>query len=75
LLHAVFDELVNFVEIEQAWMLVICSDADRHKYKQHWFRSIFRLNVWHCPEAGIAYLEWAAGLKYDEETSGCHSRT
>lgn len=33
LLHAVFDELVNFVEIEQAWMQIVCSDDERKKYK------------------------------------------
>jgi hypothetical protein len=33
LLHAVFDELVNFVEIEQAWKLVICSEEELKKYK------------------------------------------
>jgi len=33
LLHSAFDELVNFVEIEQAWMQVVFSDEDRKKYK------------------------------------------
>ena len=67
LLHAPFDELVNFVEIEQAWKLVICSDEDRLKYKTPWYLTIFRFGVWRCQAAGIAHLEWAAGLKYDEE--------
>lgn len=63
LLHAVFDELVNFVEIEQAWMFVVFSDEDRKKYKTPWYRTFFRIGVWRCAEAGIAYLEWAAKLK------------
>jgi hypothetical protein len=25
------------------------------------------MGVWRCPEAGIAHLEWATGLKHDEE--------
>ncbi len=58
LLHAVFDELINFVEIEQAWMLVTCSEEDRKKYKTPWYRTVFRIGFWRCPEAGIAYLEW-----------------
>lgn len=66
LLHAVFDELVNFVEIEQAWMHVVCSDEERKKYKTPWYRTFFRIRLWRCPEAGLAYLEWAAELKKDE---------
>lgn len=67
LLHAAFDELVNFVEIEQAWMLVAFSEEDRKKYKTPWYRTVFRIGFWRCPEAGIAYLEWAAGLKHYED--------
>ncbi len=67
LLHAVFDELVNFVEIEQAWMLVVFSEGDRKKYKTPWYRAYFRIGVWRCPEAGIAYLKWASDLKVDED--------
>lgn len=67
LLYAVFDELVNFVEIEQAWMQVVFSDEDRKKYKTPWYRSKLRIGIWRCPEAGIDYLNWATGLKYDED--------
>jgi hypothetical protein len=67
LLHAVFDELVNFVEIEQAWMQVVFSEEECKKYKTPWYRTIFRIGFWRSPEAGIAYLEWAAGLKIDED--------
>ena len=67
LLHAVFDELINFVEIEQAWMLVISSDEERIKYKTPWYRALFRIGSWRYPEAGVAYLMWASGLKYDTD--------
>lgn len=67
LIHAIFDELINFVEIEQAWMNVVFSEENRKKYKTPWYRTVFRMGVWRCPEAGIAHLEWAAGLKYDED--------
>ena len=67
LLNAVFDELINFVEIEQAWMQVAWSQEDRKKYKTPWYRTFFRVGVWRCQEAGIDYLNWAASLKNDEE--------
>ena len=67
LLHAVFDELVNFVEIEQAWMHVVWSEEGRKKYRTPWYRTFFRIRLWRCPEAGLAYLDWAAELKKDEE--------
>lgn len=65
LLHSAFDEIVNFVEIEQAWMHMICSDEEQKQYKIHWQHNIFRSR--RSPEAGLAYLEWASGLKADEE--------
>jgi len=67
LLNAIFDELVNFVEIEQAWMMVVFSEDDRKKYKTPWYRSLFRIGVWRCPEAGISHLEWAAALTHNED--------
>lgn len=69
LLHAAFDELVNFVEIEQAWMFVVFSNEDRKKYKTPWHRTFLRIGLWRCPAAGIAYLNWAASLKISEENS------
>lgn len=67
LLYSAFDELVDYVEIEEASMHIICSDEDSKKYKTPWYRAIFRIGSWRCPEAGQAHLEWAAGLKADEE--------
>lgn len=66
LLHSVFDELVNFVEVELAWANVVFSEEDRKKYKAPLSRTFFRLNTWRCPEAGIAYLKWSSDLKTDE---------
>lgn len=64
LLHSAFDELVNFVEIEQAWMHVICSE--QNKYPIPRYHNIFHYR-WRSPEAGLAYLEWAASLKNEED--------
>lgn len=68
LLNCMFDELVNFVEVEQARMLV-CWDSDAHKKHAAprglsawlWSRS------WRCPAAGIERLEWAAGLEENNQ--------
>lgn len=67
LLHTVFDELVNFVEIEQAWMETTCSKGNRKKYSIPLYRRWSRIRLWRSPEAGIAYLQWASNLKMDEE--------
>lgn len=67
LLYAIFDELVNFVEVEVAWMHVACLEQEeRKKYHIPWHRSFLRLRIWQNPEAGLAHLNWAAGLVYDE---------
>ena len=67
-LHALFDELVNFVEIEQAWRHVVgAEEEESKKYRTPWYRKLFRLSFWRCPEAGLTHLEWAAGLKKDED--------
>ena len=67
LLHSLFDELVNFVEVEQAWHYASCSKEERKKYRIPWYCKILRLGTRRCPEAGLAHLEWAAGLKTDED--------
>ncbi|HXW52959.1 MAG TPA: hypothetical protein VEL47_02510 [Myxococcota bacterium] len=66
LLHAVFDELINFVEIEEAWMHIICSDEKNNAlrlFRYRWFDKFFG---WRSPAAGIAHLEWAMTLKHDD---------
>ena len=75
ILHCVFDELVNFVEVEKAWMQVCFSDEDvRKKYslpfwrKQWWTRWFM---TWRCAQAGIDHLLWEISLtnnEYLEET-------
>lgn len=66
-LPCLFNELVNFVEVEQAWHHVMWDDAAREKYKTPWYRrGWLRWRTWRCPEAGIEHLKWAAGLKIDQ---------
>jgi hypothetical protein len=66
LLYSVFDELVNFVEIEQALRYVSSFDKKQKKSRPAGYKCI-RIGRWRDPEAGLAYLEWAANLKQDEE--------
>jgi len=70
ILHCIFDELVNFVEIEKAWMQVCWGDeATRKKYqlpfwrKQWWTRWFM---TWRNPQAGIDHLLWEMSLTNNE---------
>jgi hypothetical protein len=66
-LPCLFNELVDFVEIEQAWHHCLWSDEMKTKYNVPWYRKGWlRWRTWRCPEAGMEYLTWAAGLKVDE---------
>jgi hypothetical protein len=54
---------VDFVEVEQAWHYCMWNDEERKKFNVPWYRSGWlRLRTWRCPEAGLAYLNWAATL-------------
>lgn len=65
-LPCMFNELVDFVEIESAWSHIAWSDEGKAKYKApFWAKGWFRWRNWRCPEAGVEHLEWAAALVYD----------
>lgn len=61
-LPCLFNELVDFVEVEKAWMQII-SGEDKTKYKKPKFRFLKR---WRNAEAGIDYLKWETSLNADE---------
>lgn len=66
-LPCLFNELVDFVEVEQAWHHVIWDDEARKQFRPPWWRTGFlRLRNWRSPEAGIAHLEWASSLVNDD---------
>ena len=70
ILHSMFDELVNFVEIEEAWMQVIVDKEAAKKYRPPWWATgRFRIRSWRSAEAGLAQLNWAASLVFDEAYS------
>jgi len=62
-LPCLFNELVDFVEIEQAWHHCIWSDEAKTKFDVPWYRKGWlRWRTWRCPEAGLEYLRWAETL-------------
>jgi len=62
-LPCLFNQLVDFVEIEQAWHHVLWDSEAKTKFKTPWWRSGWlRWRTWRCPEAGIEYLNWASSL-------------
>ena len=66
-LPCMFNELVDFVEIEQAWHHCIWSDDAKTKFETPWWRKGWlRWRTWRCPEAGMEYLRWAETLTNEE---------
>jgi hypothetical protein len=67
-LPCLFNELVDFVEIELAWSHIAWSDKEeRKKYNvPFWASGWFRWRTWRCPQAGIDHLNWAKTLTNEE---------
>ena len=66
-LPCLFNELVDFVEIEQAWHHCMWSDEAKTKFETPWWRKGWlRWRTWRCPEAGLEYLRWAETLTNEE---------
>ena len=62
-LPCLFNELVNFVEIEQAWHHCMWSDEAKTEFEVPWWRKGWlRWRTWRSPEAGMQYLKWASEL-------------
>ena len=58
-LPCLFNELVDFVEVELAWWHIAWSEIDQAKYKAPWYASgWFRWRTWRCPQAGLDNLAW-----------------
>jgi hypothetical protein len=67
-LPCLFNELANFVEIEQAWHYLMWDSEEQKKYNVPWWRSGWlRWRTWRCPAAGMEYLAWASGLVINED--------
>jgi hypothetical protein len=63
-LPCLFNELVDFVEIELAWHHIAWGDEEaRAKYNPpFWASGWFRWRTWRCAEAGLDSLEWQRRL-------------
>jgi len=63
-LPCLFNELVDFVEVESAWIHIAWgSEEDRAKYEApFWATGWWRWRTWRCPQAGIDHLDWAMTL-------------
>lgn len=74
ILHGMFTELVDFVEVEQAWHTCMWDEKVRKKYQMPWWRDnwFFYWREWRCPAAGIDYLKWCMTL--DDPVLPVHDR-
>jgi hypothetical protein len=67
IVHCLFDELVNHIEVELAAANYRFDEEARNKYKvPFWGTGWFRTRTYRNKEAGIDYLKWAAALTCDE---------
>lgn len=66
-LPCLFNELVDFVEVELAWNHVVWNEEARAQYKPpFWATGWFRWRIWRSAEAGLDSLEWQRRLTEDE---------
>ncbi len=68
-LPCLFNELVDFVEVELAWWhLVWEGKEERKKYNAPWWRfGWWNMRLWRCPQAGLDNLKWQSELVWKEE--------
>lgn len=59
-LPCLFNELVEFVEVELAWWQIAWADqAEKKKYRApFWATGWFRWRIWRCRQAGLDNLAW-----------------
>jgi hypothetical protein len=71
-LPCLFNELVDFVEIELAWWhLVWEGKKKRAEYNAPWWRfGWWNTRLWRCQKAGLDNLEWQRNLRWKEEEVG-----
>jgi hypothetical protein len=64
-LPCLFNELVDFVEMELAWWHLAWSPEERPKYNMPWWAvGWWRVRTWRCPQAGLDNLEWQRNLRH-----------
>jgi hypothetical protein len=65
-LPCLFNELVDFVEVEQSWHNVIWDEEAQRKFAPPWYRRWLKFRGWRSRECGLDYLDWAGELRIDE---------
>lgn len=67
-LPCMFNELVDFIEIEKAWSHIAWGNEEtRAKYNPpFWASGWLRWRTWRCPQAGLDHLDWEMTLTNDE---------
>lgn len=73
-LYCMFNELVDFIEIELAWSHIAWGNKEeREKYKMPgpvtWRAFNFFRRAWRCKQAGIDHLKWEMSLTQEDEFS------
>lgn len=67
-LPCLFNELVDFVEVELAWWHLAWSPEERLKYNMPWWAvGWWRIRTWRCPQAGLDNLKWQSELVFKED--------
>lgn len=67
-LPCLFNELVDFVEVELAWWHLAWNREDRAKYNMPWWAvGWWRVRLWRCPQAGLDNLKWQSELVWRED--------
>ena len=65
MLHGMFETLVDFIEIEKAWMQVVFDNDAWKKYgypRWYHFRVLRWFKKFRCPQAGLDHLAWEMTL-------------
>jgi hypothetical protein len=71
-LPCLFNELVDFVEVELAWSQIAWGDEEQcKKYSApFWATGWFRSRTWRSTQAGLDNLEWQRNLRWQEDEVG-----
>lgn len=68
MLHGNFNMLVDFVEIEKAWLNVVWQKDSKYRKKYPWWSlNPTRFKRFRCPEAGIDYLNYDCESRGDRQ--------
>jgi hypothetical protein len=63
MLHGMFNLLVDFVEVEKAWMHVVFDREAQKRFKHPWWSLGWtRFRAFRDPAAGLAHLQWEMTL-------------